>query len=87
MPPELDPQIARISGSPVIASEYLFVTNGMASLIKNFAYASPSDRIQTSDYSDRAHPRIQKMAIVTGISLPRSGYRTPPALANAFVLI
>jgi hypothetical protein len=36
-PNSRDPQIARISGSSVIASEYLFVTKGMASLIKNLA--------------------------------------------------
>ena len=34
---ELAPQIARNSGSPKIASANLFVTNGIASLIKNRA--------------------------------------------------
>src|ERR1043166_6209200 len=43
IPPELDPQIARVSGSPVIATEYRFVTNGMTSPIRNLAYASPNE--------------------------------------------
>src|SRR5436190_21310424 len=69
IPPELEPQIARISGSAVIASEYLFVTKGMTSLIKNLAYASP--RESYSKLRLLWFPRIpgfRKIAIVTGIS-------------------
>ena len=70
IPPELEPQLARISGSPVIASEYLFVTNGMASLSKNLAYASPNESYSKLRLLCSARiPGFKKMAIVTGISL------------------
>src|ERR1043166_333873 len=69
IPPELEPQVARRSGSAVMASEYLFVTKGMASFSKNLAYASPNESYSKPRLLTSARvPGFKKMATVTGIS-------------------
>src|ERR1051325_7553250 len=85
IPPELDPHVARISGSLVIASEYLLVTNGSASSIRNRDYASPSESYSKLRLLCPSRvPGFKKIATQTGISFAAiklsktSGTRHPP---------